>query len=210
MSRRFVVILIVGLALFAGLFITSRNNNNESKISASPSNHIVSQGSTGVTFIEYGDLQCPACASYFPILQQVRDKYKGKITFQFRHFPLVALHPNALSAHRAAEAAGNQGKFWEMHDMMYQNQASWASSQNVASVFGGYAQTLGLNLDKFRQDVASSQTKAIIDADIAEGQKIGATATPTFVLNGQKIESNLRTVEDFSRLIDDAITAQKD
>ena len=153
--------------------------------------------------VEYGDFQWPACANYFPLIKQVEEKYADKVSFQFRHFPLIQIHPNAMAASRAAEAAGNQGKFFEMHDMLYENQDS-----NPTSVFENYASQLGLDMSKYQTDVGSQETNAVINADLKAGQAAGVNSTPTFYLDGKKIESNPQTADEFYKLIDEALAAK--
>lgn len=206
MSKRFLIILAVCVAAFVGLLLFNKKDNpSPTATQAATTNHNQGANTTGVTLIEYGDFQCPACASYYPVLKDVKAKYGDKISFQFRNYPLVSIHPNAMAAHRAAEAAAKQNKFWEMHDMLYERWASWKDSTSAPTIFESYAQELGLDMTKYRQDVADPATKAVIDADKAEGDKIGVTGTPTFVLDGKKIEDNPRDVEGFSKLIDAAI-----
>jgi protein-disulfide isomerase len=110
-----------------------------------------------------------------------------------------------MVAHRAAEAADKQGKFWEMYDLLYINSAQWSSASNPVTSFESFAQQLGLNVDKFRTDSASSGVNDIINADLEKGRKAGVDATPAFFLNGKKIEQNPQSVEDFKKLIDNEI-----
>jgi len=210
MEKRFVVALVAIVVILGGVFWFTKSkenktstNNNSSQASASE--HKKGQGTKGVTLLEYGDLQCPACGKFYPLVKQVKEKYGDDITFQYRHFPLVQIHPNAMAAARAAEAAGKQNKFWEMHDMMYENQQSWANGSNATKVFEDFATQLGLNVDQFKKDTASSEVVNTVNADIAAGKKAGADSTPTFVLNGKKIEENPGSVDGFSKLIDEAI-----
>jgi protein-disulfide isomerase len=211
MSNRFFVgVLILIAVIFGGVLLHDRkanpNTSDTSSNSQNATNHTEGSDKSGVVLIEYGDFQCPACGQYYPVVKELVDKYKDQITFQYRNFPLTQLHPNAFAAHRAAEAADKQGKFWEMHAKLYENQDQWsnASAGSVASFFESYATELGLDMNKFKQDVPSQEVNAKINADIKEGQKLGATGTPTFVLDGVKID-NPRSLEDFSKLIDDAI-----
>lgn len=209
MNRRFVVIMLICVAVFVGLFVfNSQDDAGTSTQSAEATNHSTGNPEAKVTLLEYGDFQCPACSGYFPIVQAVKEQYGDKINFQFRHFPIVSIHPNAMSAHRAAEAASNQGKFWEMHDLLYERQDSWKDSSNPASIFQSYAEELALNMDQFNADVASPDTKAVIDADVKAGQDAGVTGTPTFIINGKKIDNNPRDVAGFSALIDEILNAQ--
>lgn len=139
------------------------------------------------TLIEYGDFQCPACGAYFPLVKQLVDQNPDTLRVVFRHFPLVNIHPNALPAARAAEAAGLQGKFWEMHDMLFEHQADWSELENAEDKFSQYAQDLGLDTDKFKIDMASGGVQDAINADVVSGNSAGVNSTPTFVLNGQAI-----------------------
>lgn len=213
MNNRFVIILVVIIALIGGAFFLTKHKSSNStggktSSSAQPTNHTEGGGKSGVVLVEYGDYQCPACGQYYPIVKQVVEKYKDDITFQFRNFPLVQIHPNAFAGARAAEAAGMQGKYWEMHDLLYTNQTSWSSASNPDSYFENYAQQLGLDVTKFKTDMASSQVSDWINADLSEAQKIGANATPTFVLDGKKVDQNPRSLDEFNKLIEDAIKAK--
>jgi protein-disulfide isomerase len=179
------------------------------------SNHVYGKADSTVRLVEFADFECPACAYYYPLVEQVKEKYKDQIAFQFKHFPLIRSHQNALAAHRAAEAAGKQGKFWEMYSKLFENQETWngpsqsdpvgLATDQAIQVFETYAQDLGLDMDQYRLDVASSTTSETINADTAEGKsQYNVTGTPTFVLNGKKIEdtSTIDSLEEFSALID--------
>lgn len=153
--------------------------------------HVFGTKSGKVLLVEYGDFQCPVCGSLYPNLTPLREKYKNEVSFVYRDFPLTSLHPNAKAAAAAAEAAGLQGKFWQMHDKLYENQNSWANdnpSQRTKH-FKEYAKQLGLNINKFAKDLDSSKVLYKIDFDEALGKKIGVAGTPTLVLNGKKISS---------------------
>lgn len=211
MSNRFTLVIIALIVGFAGIFWVTKkkadapaNGNNSSQLTE----HKFGNGTSGVTLVEYGDFACPACYQYFPIVEQVREKYKEQITFQFRHFPLLEIHQNALLASRAAEAAGNQGKFWEMYAQLYQTQPNWKDSSNPQPLFEQYAQQLGLNQQKFITDLKSDQTNTVIQADRNDAKGRGFSGTPTFMLNGKQIESP-RDAESFYKLIDEAIAAKK-
>lgn len=212
MSKRFLVILAACIVVFAGLlFFTKRDSNSTGNTggngnsSATLTEHKVGKGTTGVTLVEYGDFQCSACYQYYPILKQIKEKYGDQITFQYRHYPLTEIHQNALISARAAEAAGKQGKFFEMHDRLYEGQPTWSSSTNPTQIFEDYATQLALNLDQFRTDMKSEAANDAIQADRGEARRLGFSSTPTFELNGKKIESSPRSLDEFSKLIDDAI-----
>jgi len=207
--KKFLIIVLVAVAVIGGGAMLKKDSKSNTT-TASPTNHTFGSGSTGVVLKEYGDFQCPGCGAFFPIVKEVKEKYKDKITFQYVHFPLSQIHQNALSAHRAAEAAGNQGKFWEMHDLLYNNQNTWKSSTLVSRDFESYAQQLGLDMTKYKTDYASAQTNNIIQADIKTGQDLKVTGTPTFFIDGKQVEDNnsISTVATFSAAIDAAIAAK--
>lgn len=214
MDRKFIIILIVVLLSFAGLFFfTSRDNVEDSRQTSngvSVSNNSKGQNSKDVEVLVYGDFECPACAQLFPIEKAVFEKYQNDIKFTFRHFPLDNIHPNARAAHRAAEAAGMQGKFFEMHDLIYENHSQWSGSSKPKTFFDQYAQSLGLDMDKFNQDYASEIVNSTINADKDEGKSKNISGTPTFFINGQKISNNLvNSVEAFSNQIEEAIRARQ-
>lgn len=209
MSKNFLIILAVLVLGFIGFVVfqgNDNNNSNNSQASSSASQHTRGAGNKKVTLVEYADFQCPSCAAYFPILKSAKEKYGDDITFQFRHFPLTQIHPNAMAAHRASEAASKQGKFWEMHDLLFERQQAWAQATNAAQVMEDYATELGLNIDQFKQDYQSSQINDVINADIAEGGKLKVSGTPTFFLNGEKLDNqSIQSPDDLYKKIDDAI-----
>lgn len=209
MDKRFLLILAALVIVFGGIFWFTKSKSSapgggSNSSQESGSNHVLGNNTTGVTLVEFGDYQCPACYQYYPLVKQVQEKYNDQISFQFRNFPLVQIHPNAMISARAAEAAGLQGKFWEMHDLLYTNQNDWAQVGSPSSIFVQYAQQLGLDTAKFEEDMNSAAVLAIINGDVSAAQSLGATGTPTFVLNGKKIESPA-TLEAFSEVIDKAI-----
>jgi protein-disulfide isomerase len=161
-----------------------------SEQSGNIADHVFGKSDSKVVLVEYGDYQCPGCGGAYPTIKQVTEKYKGQVAFVFRNFPLVSLHPNARAAAAAAEAAGLQGKYWEMHDMLYENQSSWQnlSSSERIDFFAGYAKDLGLNEATFKTDLSSDKVNQKISYDQAIGKKAGVNATPTFYLNGKAVE----------------------
>lgn len=206
-SKAMWVIVILVMVGTVGLIIWAANQ------SSNPTTRHLSQpvGETDwragkldakVVLVEYGDFQCPACAQYYPIVKQVLDNYKDKIVFSFRHFPL-SQHPNAKPAAYAAEAAGQQGKFWEMYDLLYANQTAWANLPDAASLFDSYAATLQLNLDQFKKDVAGDAVRQKVDAGYQSGLDSGVSATPTFFLNNTAIFP--RDYNEFKGALDAAL-----
>ncbi len=213
MSKQFLLIVAVVIALLGGTLALTKKSENKSgqngtKTSEGTSNHRVGNTSSKVTLTEFGDFQCPACKSYYPIVKEVKETYKDKIAFEFKHFPLVQIHPNAFVAARAAEAAGNQNKFFEYHDLLYENQDSWAQEQSPTPIFEEFAKQLGLNVDQFKTDMASEQTASTINADVKLAQSIGANSTPTFAINGKKIDSP-KSIDEFKKAIDEALASNQ-
>lgn len=141
------------------------------------------------TLVEYSDFQCPACRSYEPIVKDIEKEFGSSVRIVYRHFPLVQIHKNSLAASYAAEAAGSQSKFWEMHDMLFERQESWAESTTAADTFLGYAQELGLDAEKFKADRVSAQVRDRVQRDVDSGTVANVPGTPTFFLNGKRIES---------------------
>lgn len=155
------------------------------------------------TLVEYGDFQCPACGAYYPMIEEVFAEYKDRISFTFRHFPL-SQHQNALPAAYAGEAAGAQGKFWEMYDLLYKNQTEWSESTTASTIFAGYAQKLGLNMAKYKIDVNSAAVKARVESSKQSGVMSSLDHTPTFFLNG-KMATNPTSKAELIALINYAI-----
>jgi protein-disulfide isomerase len=157
------------------------------------SDHVYGKADSPVTLIEYGDYQCPPCAQAYPIIKAVTEQYKNQIRFIFRNFPITSAHQNAKAAAATAEAAGLQGKYWEMHDKIYETQADWEnlSIDERTGFFANYAKDLGLDITKFNTDVATKAITDKINYDSALGKKAGVDGTPMFYLNGTKIGSDV-------------------
>lgn len=208
MNKTFWAVIAIIVIVFGGIVIMDKNKDKAADTGgAKPTNHIIGEGKSGVKLVEYGDFECPFCGQYYPLVEQVKEKYKDQIFFQFRNLPLVTAHRNAFAAARAAEAADKQGKFWDMYNLLFQNQTTWSQLEDASAQFEQYAVQLGLDATKFKTDAASSQTNAVINADIAEFKKTKERmSTPTFFLDGKKISP--KSVDEFSKLIDEAIAAK--
>lgn len=207
MSKQFWGVIAVVLLVLIGIFLITGKSSPTSTSSAQPSHHVIGAGAKHVTLVEYGDFQCQFCAQYFPTIKQVTDIYTQDITFQFRNFPLTSLHQNAFAAARAAEAAGFQGKYHEMFDALYLNQTRWSNSSSPQATFEQYATQLNLDPVKFKSDYASGRVNDVINADLAAGNKLNVTGTPTFFLDGKQV-TIANTVTAFKKAIDAEI-AQK-
>jgi protein-disulfide isomerase len=194
MDKRFLAIIGVIIVIFIGVVIVNNNSsNNAGSTNTQPTNHVEGNLNSKVTLVEYGDYECPVCESYFTTVQQVEQQFNAQIKFQFRNLPLSSIHPNAIAGARAAEAADLQGKFWQMHDILYdaENWEEWSTSSNPDPYFWTYAQELGLNITKFKTDFAGTEVNNRIQADLAAFAKTGQQeATPTFFLNGKYVPNS--------------------
>ena len=144
---------------------------------------------------EFSDFQCPACGAAYPLLKAVADTYGDQIRFEYNHYPLTRIHPNAMNAALASECANDQGKFWEMHDMIFEHQRDLSKS-----VLKTLASDLDLDIDAFNACLDSRAYKDIVEADIQEGNERGVNATPTIYVNGAK-----RSPSDIYDVIDKAL-----
>jgi len=150
------------------------------------SDHVLGAYNAPITLVEYADFQCPACAFYFPMVEKLLSEASMSTRFVYRHYPLFPLpHKNAVVASQAAEAAGEQGKFWDMHRLLFENQTEWSESDNAIQIFETYAERLGLNTSTFRHDFNRADVKDRIQANHDDGVKIGVNSTPTFFVNGK-------------------------
>lgn len=190
---------------FAYYFYAVNSNGTapQGEVTVTEKDHVRGAATGKVTLVEFGDFQCPACAAYEPIVRQVIAANPDTLKFVFKHYPLVQIHANALLAAKASEVAGLQGKFWEMHDMLYDKQSEWSANLNARGIFEGYAQSLGLDMQKFAQDIDNEAIQEKILAEYREGASLGVQGTPTFFVNGRKMD-NPGSVEDFNRIIREA------
>lgn len=153
-----------------------------------------------INIIKYSDYQCPACKYYVTIEKQLEEEYGDDISITTKHFPLN-MHEHAQVASRAVEAARQQGKYQEMHDMIFTGQEQWARG-NAEAMFIGYAKSLDLDMEQFRNDLNSADMQRIVMADKRAGLEQNVNSTPTFFINGQKLEQNPRTFQQFKAIID--------
>ena len=155
-----------------------------------------------VTIVEYSDFQCPACGGYFPLVERLVAENPTLVRFVYRHFPLQQ-HVHAMIAAQASEAAGNQGKFWEMYKKIFETQVDWEKSKDAKAIFTKYAQELNLDMTKFAADIDSAVVKDKINAQALVGAKGGVNSTPTFYVNGKKIQ-NPQNYDEFKKIIENA------
>jgi protein-disulfide isomerase len=169
-------------------------NNNRPKVEADASKlnqgNFLGPENAKVTLSEFGDYQCPACGQYHKFLKEnLLPKYDGKIKFVFLNYPLPQIHDNAQPAAQAAEAAALQGKFWQMHDILYERQKDWENLKDPRSKFESYAKEIGINLDQYKQDFASQKVIDIINNQAALGDAFKLEGTPSFFVNGVQVDT---------------------
>lgn len=205
MNKFVIIITVVSIALVVGIIalVESSNVSPEKKaevLTTATEDHAYGNKEAKVTIVEYLDFQCPACAANFPMVEKIKEEYKDKIQFVVRHYPLPS-HQYGRAASQAVVAADKQGKFWEMYKLMFDNQETWSNNPNYASDFESYAQQLSLDMDKFRVDRDSQDTKDRIQRDLNSARTLGVQGTPTFFMNGKNLPTP-SNVEQFRSLIE--------
>lgn len=198
----FILVGILSAMMFILIYGAQKNKldvsdiNKTSVLEASEksgniSDHIKGKKDAKVIIVEYADFQCPACATEAPKMKNIVEKYSDKIAFVFRSFPLPG-HTNAKAASAVAEAAGKQDKFWEMSYLLYENQSEWTNLTDKRDAkFEEYAQKLNLNIDQFKKDLTSDEINQKIKFDTALANSEKITETPTFKINGEKIDPEI-------------------
>lgn len=172
--------------------------------------HAVGDPKAPVTLEEFGDFQCPPCAALHPILKALETEFgPQKVRIVFREFPLVPNHVHALAAARAAEAAGLQGKFWPMHDLIYEHQKDWHEVFDVRPIFDGYAKSIGLDMTQFAQDSSGEIVERRIFLDGKRGHSMGVEGTPTVFLNGKEVPFTSLAPDKLKALINAELAAHQ-
>jgi protein-disulfide isomerase len=169
--------------------------------------HTLGPPNAPVHIEEFGDFECPPCGMFHPILKQMEQEFGDKLHVTFREFPLVPTHPHALAAASAAEAAGMQGKFWEMHGMLFDNQGTWKSSFDVRPIFEGYAKQIGLDVERYKHDVESDRVEQRIFLDGKRGHSLGVNSTPTVFINGREVPFEQLPADKLRVLIQNELSA---
>lgn len=211
--KKFAIWLVTGgIVLFIGFKAWGIVSNPKPEVAGnsvevSQTDWVKGDTEGATTLIEYGDFQCPACANYYPLLKKLLEEIPEGLKIVYRHYPLTQIHKNAIPSAKAAEAAGDQGKFWEMHDILYEKQKDWEESGNSKEKFVEYARQLGLDENKFLEDFDSSKIEEKINSDTASGNRLKVNATPAFFLNGTKVQP--KGYEEFKELVEDQIRGYK-
>lgn len=202
MKNPWVIIGLVAILLIGGSVWYSgqiQERNNEGIVTK---NNIKGNENAPVILTEYSDFQCPACAAFQPVVNDILSQYPEDLKLEYKHFPLP-IHALAEPAARAAEAAGQQDAFFAYHDLLFTNQAAWSNTANPTALFFKYAADLGLDVDLFKRHYNSSALRDRVKADSTEARSLSLSGTPTFFLNGQRM--NIETYEDFHNQIKAAI-----
>ncbi|MEY2664578.1 MAG: hypothetical protein RIT04_386 [Candidatus Parcubacteria bacterium] len=199
-------IIVIGLIIWG--LVVAENKNIAKKAAVvlrtpvSSADWITGSTTAPIAIVEYSDFQCPACEAYHPLLKRLIAEEGTRFSFVYRHFPLPQ-HKNAYPSAIATEAAGKQGKFWEMHDIIFEHQRDWQDLEDPTVLFTEYAKTIGLSLEQFSADFkdTSGVLHAKAEASLKEGQKTGIQGTPTFFVNGKMID-NPRSYEALKAILE--------
>jgi protein-disulfide isomerase len=188
--------------------LTITKDQSASATKDAESVHALGPANAPVTLEEFGDFQCPPCGKLSEPLNQLQHDYNPRLRVIFHHFPLIN-HKHAREAALAAEAAGMQGRFWEMHDLLYREQAVWSNSSDVHALFSAYAGMLRLDLSRFQKDMASDKASARVNADQKQGASIGVKNTPTLFVNNHEVAPTALNPAALRAAVDAALKGAK-
>jgi protein-disulfide isomerase len=169
--------------------------------------HVRGKPDAPVTVEEFGDFQCPPCGTLSEPINKLEQDYRGRVRVVFRQFPLP-IHAHAREAALASEAADLQGRFWQMHDVLYREQSVWSKAADVAPLFNSYAGVIGLDIERFKRDMGSAETKTRVDTDQRHGTALGVTTTPTIFINKQAVPPPSLNAADLRSAVDAALKAK--
>jgi len=210
----FVIVVVVALATFGSGAILYRakrpqlrnlpENQSVPAKGDQQSAHIRGNPDAPVTLEEFGDFQCPPCGQFAGFVEELLKEYDPRLRVVFRNLPLPN-HEHAREAALAAEAAGFQGKFWEMHDTLYREQETWSKAPNVRELFESYAGTIGLDLDQFKKDMDGDKARERVDSDRALADFLGVKATPTLFINNRPVDPKDKNPEGVRAAINAAL-----
>jgi protein-disulfide isomerase len=218
MKRYLPFVIVLGVALVtlgSGAVLYRAKRPQVKNIPDSPSvstqkdasAHVRGNPDAPVTLEEFGDFQCPPCGQFAGFAEELLKEYDSRLRVVFRNFPLQG-HEHAREAALAAEAAGFQGKFWEMHDTLYREQTSWSKAPNTRELFESYAGTLGLNMEQFKKDMDSDKARERVDSDHALGDSLGIKVTPTLFINKRAMEPQEKNPEGVRGAINAALSGK--
>jgi len=202
-----VIVAAIGIAAGTAVYLSrtadraAETPDKSSPVEIKSGGHSRGPANAQLTLVEFGDYQCPSCGGYHPLVKEVLNRYPDKLRLEFHHYPLIDLHPNAMIGALAAEAAGEQGRYWEMHDALFEHQGEWAPSRNAELVFINLASRLGLNVNQFMQQLRSPALQDRILQDVTLGNNLHVPETPTFFIDAQRVYIK-PTIEDFVKVIE--------
>ena len=194
-------LVVIGWAIYNGIVPIPEKEKNKPIDQIMADDWVRGNRQALVKIVEYSDFQCPSCARITPILDEVLKSYPTQVGLAYRHFPLKGVHMQADLAAQAAEAAGKQGKFWEMHDLLFKNQSEWAQNRSAQGLFEQYARDLGLQMDQFKRDLKSREVRGAVQADYMSGLEHNLSSTPSFFINGELVLTAKET-DAFKQIID--------
>lgn len=203
------IFILTVVLLFGGIFFLSRGSSTSTPASNGPVLQIdyskgqkIGSDSAKVKLVEFSDLQCPACFAAESFVKRIREAYPQEVLVIYRHFPLPQ-HSHGREAAYLAESAGEAGKFWQMHDKLFETQAQWSALTDATPFFLDLAKQLGLDENKVKQEISTDIFKAKIDAEVADGNRLGVNSTPSFFLNGRKL--NLQNFSDMITAVENEL-----
>ncbi len=207
MKRYVAFIIIAGVlivAVIAGVVLTRPEDNSDAESNFGP----LEKASPRAVIVleEFGDYQCPPCAQLHPTLKDLKKEFGPNLNVVFRNLPMLTVHKNALPAAQAAEAARMQNRFWEMHDLIYENQALWAEDKNPKNHFRKFAADLGLDVARFEADMEGDQVRFRLEADRDAAVRMGVDGTPTVLIDGRKLRTEATNAEGIRKGIDLTMT----
>ena len=194
------VLVLLAVLFFVWKLTLTPKVPQKANIAITAADHAKGNKKAAAILVEYSDLQCPACKAYYPVVKAVFEKNKDKMYFVYRHFP-INQHQYAFPAARAAEAAARQGKFWEMHDLLFEKQEDWSKTKNIDAQLLRYAKKLKLDEKKFTSDYDSTAVKNKVVKDQESGVQFTVNSTPTFFLNGVQLDPAPQSIAEFEALI---------
>ena len=224
-----IILLVLGVALVSAWALKKRSSGAVTPITNNPNSpppvntndtvvtgvagaeppHILGPNSAPARLEEFGDFECPPCGAFHPVLVQMHKEFGDKLQITFREFPLAPAHQHAIAAASAAEAAGLQGKFWEMHDLLYENQKAWHEAFDVRPIFEGFAKQIGLDMNRYQNDLNGDQVAQRILNDGKRGHSMGVKGTPTVFLNGREVPFESLPADKLRVLINLEVTNHK-
>lgn len=197
------IVIIIAILIIGGAVLYSNHIANIANEGVTFEPHIKGNPDALVKLVEYSDFQCPACAQFYYVVSEIMDTHYGALQLEHKHFPLILINPLAIPSAKAAEAAGQQGKFFEMRSMLLQNQQDWSRAINAQAYFNTYAEEIGLDVDLFQRHMRSSLITDKIKDELDEALALGLNSTPTFFLNGEQMQ--FQTFEEFIDQIEEAV-----